>query len=96
MVQIIQLVIATILLFVIFFGIGFIANMLLKTTWFPIVLFAAAVIVFVLLERGGESLWHSLQGYHWPDYLLAVGGLVGAVLSGSSIKALRKSGFRMF
>nr|WP_313782458.1 YuiB family protein [Paenibacillus larvae] len=35
----IQLVIVTVLLFVLFFGLGFILNMLIKTTWLPIYMY---------------------------------------------------------
>ncbi|UUZ84053.1 hypothetical protein LJK88_09990 [Paenibacillus sp. P26] len=30
------------------------------------------------------------------DYVPAVGGLIGAILSGSTIKSLRDKGFKMF
>lgn len=42
--SVLQAVIATILIFVLAFGVGFILNMLLKTTWFPVFLYAATVV----------------------------------------------------
>jgi hypothetical protein len=92
----IQLMIVTVLLLVLFFGIGFILNMLMKTTWFPIYAYFAVVIIFVVYWGTAGSLTSNVSGYTYADYIPAVGGLVGAVLSGSAIKALRVRGFKMF
>ncbi|WP_170318283.1 YuiB family protein [Paenibacillus thalictri] len=92
-----QLIIVTVLLFVLFFGLGFILNMLMKTTWFPIYGYIALVIG-LLIYWGSEtgSLMQNFAEYSVADYVPAVGGLIGAVLSGSTIKALRTKGFKMF
>ncbi|MBP1992006.1 YuiB family protein [Paenibacillus eucommiae] len=92
----IQLVIVTVLLLVLFFGIGFILNMLMKTTWFPIYGYFAVVIVFVVYWGNAGSLTDNLTEYSYADYIPAIGGLIGAILSGSAIKALRTRGFKMF
>jgi predicted membrane protein len=92
----IQLMIVTVLLLVLFFGIGFILNMLMKTTWFPIYAYFAVVIIFVVYWGTAGSLTSNVSGYTFADYIPAVGGLVGAILSGSAIKALRVRGFKMF
>ncbi|WP_028547376.1 MULTISPECIES: YuiB family protein [unclassified Paenibacillus] len=92
-----QLIIVTVLLFVLFFGLGFILNMLMKTTWFPIYGYIALVIGLVIYwgwETG--SLTTNLSEYSFADYIPAIGGLIGAILSGSTIKSLREKGFRMF
>ncbi|MCR8629872.1 MULTISPECIES: YuiB family protein [Paenibacillus] len=92
-----QLVIVTVLLFVLFFGLGFILNMLMKTTWFPIYGYIALVIFLVVYWGWGtDSLTTNLTEYGIADYVPAVGGLIGAALSGSTIKALRTKGYRMF
>jgi hypothetical protein len=96
----IQLIIATVLLFVLFFGIGFILNMLMKTTWFPVygyIILAIGLLIY--WSRGTESSggWLAgLAGYSWADYTTAVGGLIGAILSGFAIRTLRDKGFKMF
>jgi hypothetical protein len=95
-ITLVQLVIVTMLLLVLFFGIGFILNMLMKTTWFPIYAYFAVVIVFVVYWGRAGSLTDNLTSYTYADYIPAIGGLVGAVLSGSAIKALRIRGFKMF
>jgi hypothetical protein len=92
----IQLIIATVLLLVLFFGIGFILNMLMKTTWFPVYVYFAVVIIFVVYWGNASSLTDSGSSYTYADIITAIGGLAGAVLSGSAIKALRLRGFKMF
>lgn len=92
-----QLIIVTVLLFVLFFGLGFILNMMMKTTWFPIYGYTALVIGLVVYWGWGTgSLASNLAGYGVADYIPAVGGLIGAVLSGSIIKSLRQKGYKMF
>lgn len=94
----IQIAIATLLFFVLLFGIGFILNMLLKTTWFPIYLYVIVMVPFVVYWQwdGNLSFWGNVAAYTIVDYITAIGGLVGAVLSGMTIRYLRKSGYKMF
>ncbi|AEI42285.1 hypothetical protein B2K_05810 [Paenibacillus mucilaginosus K02] len=97
MFALLQLIIVTVLLFVLFFGLGFILNMLMKTTWFPIYGYIALVIGLVVYWGWGTgSLASNLSEYSIVDYVPAVGGLIGAVLSGSTIKYLRTNGYKMF
>jgi hypothetical protein len=92
-----QLMIVTVLLFVLFFGLGFILNMLMKTTWFPIYGYILLVIGLVIYWGWGtHSLASNLSEYSIADYVPAVGGLIGAALSGWTIKALRDKGYQMF
>lgn len=92
-----QLIIVTMLLFVLFFGLGFILNMLMKTTWFPIYGYIALVIGLVIYwEWGTGSLGANLAEYSIVDYIPAIGGLIGAIISGSTIKSLREKGYKMF
>ena len=94
---VLQMVIATVLMMVLFFGIGFILNMLMKTTWFPLYAFIALVIGIIIYGYMGESSFMSSdESFTWVDVIPAIGGLVGAILSGSAIKALRIRGFKMF
>jgi hypothetical protein len=92
-----QLIIVTVLLFVLFFGLGFILNMLMKTTWFPIYGYIALVIGLIIYWGWGTgSLSSNLAEYSFADYIPAAGGLIGAALSGSTIKMLRTKGYQMF
>jgi hypothetical protein len=95
--KVLQLIIATVLLFVLFFGLGFILNMLLKTTWFPLYAYIALVIGLVVYEgvRDG-SIWGNVTSYTLVDMVAAIGGLIGAVLGGYTIQMLRTKGYKMF
>lgn len=93
----VQMIIATVLMLVLFFGLGFILNMLMKTTWFPIYAYIALVIGLILYWSLGTGTFVSnLAEFTYVDYTPGVGGLIGAVLSGTAIKALRQRGFKMF
>ena len=97
LIDIAQLIIVTVLLFVLFFGLGFILNMLLKTTWFPIYGYIALVIGLIIYWGWGTgSLMTNLMSYRLGDYIPAVGGLIGAALSGYAIRKLRTLGYKMF
>ncbi|MNI09448.1 hypothetical protein D3C73_625200 [compost metagenome] len=92
-----QLIIATVLMLVLFFGIGFILNMLMKTTWFPVYAYMLLIIGLVVYWAWGNgSLMSNLAEYTYVDLITGIGGLIGAVLSGSAIKTLRIRGFKMF
>ncbi|EGL15347.1 YuiB family protein [Paenibacillus chitinolyticus] len=86
----IQLVIVIVLMFVLFFGLGFILNMLMKTTWFPVYAFVALII--------GLSFYYSdkMTSITAVDIAPVIGGLIGAVVSGTTIRTLRIKGFKMF
>lgn len=93
-----QIVVAMLLFFVMMFGIGFILNMLMKTTWFPIYLY-----LIVLLPLGIYFTWDktlsfgdNLTAYTIVDALPAITALVGAYVSGWAIRALRRGGYKMF
>ena len=94
----IQVAILFVLMFVIMLGIGFILNMLLKTTWLPLyaygLLIIGILVWFAFKEEG--SFWVTIQSFDIPDYLTAVGGILGAWMSGSTIRTLRENGFKMF
>jgi hypothetical protein len=88
-----------VLFFVMMFGIGFILNMLMKTTWFPAYLFILVilpVVVYSIWDRDAMSLWAHLSSFRLVDYITGVFGLLGAVLSGWTIHKLRIGGYKMF
>lgn len=98
-IEIVQVIIATVLFFVMMFGIGFILNMLLKTTWFPIILFFVVLIAVAIWSPWDESANPTLSNfgtYTLVYYIPITGALIGAYVSGWAIRALRKGGYKMF
>lgn len=81
-----QFIIAIPLFLVLFFGIGFILNMALKTTWFP----TYASIVFF------AGTWIYLGKLKIIDIVILSAGIIGAIISSLTINLLRKRGYRMF
>lgn len=96
--NLIQVPIVFILFFVLLFGIGFILNMLLKTTYFPLYAYLVAALPFAVYWYwdGSKSFSTNLSAFQGMDYLIAVAGLIGAWLSGKTIQTLRNRGYRMF
>lgn len=97
-VDVIQLPIVLVLFFTLFYGMGFILNMLLKTTWLPIYLYIILVIPLAIYWQydASKSFIANLGAYHLVDYLTAIAGLIGTFAGGATIKLLRDKGFRMF
>lgn len=102
-----QLAISVLLFLVLFFGIGFILNMLLKTTWLPGAIIYPIVLIFMVNKAPISSYFtqplESLSGLAvrftellFVDYIILLAGLIGALLSGVIIRMLRVRGFRMF
>lgn len=99
LVSIIQTVVATVLFFVMMFGIGFILNMLLKMTWFPMILFIIVLIGLVIWspwDDASKPTFDNIGDYTIIYYIPIAGALIGAYLSGWAIRALRKGGYKMF
>jgi hypothetical protein len=89
MLPIVQHMIGAVLIFVLFFGIGFTINMLVKTTWFPVWFYVVAIVPLAVIFGDFEALSIDFVIY-------GLGGLVGAVLSGTIIRTLRNQGYKMF
>ncbi|GAB6936467.1 YuiB family protein [Calditerricola yamamurae] len=81
-----QFIVSIPLFFVLFFGLSFILNMLIKTTWFPVVAYLALV--------GGVYLY--VGKLTLVDMVILFFGLLGAVTGGWAIRTLRRKGYRMF
>ncbi|WP_195575783.1 YuiB family protein [Paenibacillus sp. 1001270B_150601_E10] len=94
----VMVIILMLLFFVMMFGIGFILNMLMKTTWFPVGFYLIIVVpaTVVMLWSSDKSWAENLMNYGLVDYLTGFAGLIGAMLSGKTIGLLRKSGYKMF
>lgn len=94
MLEIIQEIVGALLFFVLLFGIAFIINMLIKTTWFPALLW---IIVFIPL-----GVWHYWKPGLTLGSFLAVwlpsilSSTAGALVGGWAIRKLRKGGYKMF
>ncbi len=101
-----QFIIAVLLYFILFFGIGFILNMLLRSTWtmaiiYPIVIFFMVDDsgIFSYFTNAGESfalLGDGLLSLTAIDIIILTAGMIGALLSGLAIKMLRNRGYQMF
>ncbi|MCD7036234.1 YuiB family protein [Metabacillus sp. GX 13764] len=99
-------IISMVLFFVLFFGIGFILNMLLRKSWvmaivYPLVCIAIIQQInvknyFTMPVQSFESLGHKIVSLAPADMLILSSGLTGAILAGITIKTLRKRGYQMF
>jgi uncharacterized SAM-binding protein YcdF (DUF218 family) len=86
-----QFVISLFLFPILFFGIGFLLNMLLKTTWLPGAILYPLVVV-LMVSYYGKGFSELL----FVDIIILFSGLVGTLASGLTIKILREKGYRMF
>ena len=104
--DIIQGIVADVLIFVLFFGIAFILNMLLRMTWIMSFIFPIVVILIIddvsfmsyLTEPdiAFPALGAKVTGLKIWDILILLAGFLGTIISGISIKMLRKNGYQMF
>lgn len=81
-----QFIISILLFFVLFFGIGFILNMILKTTWLPLVVYLG-LVAYLLFNIRSPLI---------ADLSILCAGLLGTAGSGWTIRVLRTKGYRMF
>jgi len=90
--------VGSVLCLVLFFGIGFILNMLIKTTWLPLWLFLIIVAPLGIwqLWQSDLSVGENIRSMLVSDIILVVAGAVGAYVSGWAIRALRRGGYKMF
>lgn len=104
--NVVQLFISVLLYFVLFYGISFILNMILKMTWIMAVVYPVIVLwiigrvsLFDYISSPGESfstLWSNIIGISIYDVIILGSGLVGIILAGMTIRYLRKAGYQMF
>src|SRR5690625_1081665 len=102
----IQLFIGALLFFVIFFGISFILNMLLRRTWLMSFIYPIVVLLIVdkvtLKEYVSQPLdalataFSNVINITLVDGIILLSGLAGTIVSGFVIKFLRKGGYQMF
>lgn len=101
-----QFIIAIVLYFVLFFGIGFILNMLLRSTWTMAIIYP--IVIFFIVDKSGFFAYFTKPGEAFPtflnnlislktvDIIILIAGMVGAILSGIAIRMLRNRGYQMF
>ncbi|MBY6036697.1 YuiB family protein [Fictibacillus nanhaiensis] len=101
-----QVIISMLLFMVLFFGIGFLFNMLLRATWFMVILYPLVVVMIVDDIRFFEyftkpntsfsMLGSDLANLSPSDITILTCGFIGAWLAGLAIKMLRVRGYQMF
>lgn len=100
------LLISTVLFLVLFFGIGFLLNMLLRMSWIMAIIYP--VVAIAIIQDGSfidyfktpgsafNSLFNKMGSLAPADIIILLSGFIGAILSGVVIKLLRTKGYRMF
>lgn len=106
MISIPQLIISILLFLVLFFGIGFLINMLLRATWVMAIIYPIVVIRIVDDVRFFEYITAPIASFsllgskfmalQMADVIILSSGMVGAILAGVANKLLRSRGYQMF
>ncbi|MRX73200.1 hypothetical protein GJU40_13705 [Bacillus lacus] len=94
------------LFFVLFFGIGFLLNMLLRMTWIMAIIYPIVCILIIDNVRlvqyftapgaSFSALGDKILSLAAADILILCSGLAGAIAAGFVMIALRKRGYQMF
>ncbi|WP_369902030.1 YuiB family protein [Bacillus manliponensis] len=100
------LLISMMLFLVLFFGIGFLLNMILRATWVMAIIYPLICIFiidkvsffdyFASPKESLSSLGTSMMNLGQADAFILSTGLLGAILSGIVIKKLRQNGYQIF
>lgn len=106
MTSLIQHIVSVILFFVMFFGLAFILNMLLRRTW--LMSFVYPVIILLIVGKlnvtqyitkpvyAFSTAFSNLMNITLVDTIILSSGFAGTIVSGIVIKILRRSGYQMF
>lgn len=100
------LIISMLLFLVLFFGIGFLLNMLLRMSWIMAILYPI-IAIFIIdnvrfieyfrdSKNAFDTLGQKLTSLATADVLILSSGFAGALVAGIVIKLLRKNGYQMF
>lgn len=101
-----QFILSMLLFAVLFFGIGFIINMLLKTTWLVSVLYP--IVILLIIDHVSMLSYFTAPGQAFhevgtrlshlavSDWTVLGMGFVGALISGITMRMLRSRGYTMF
>ncbi|WP_108670679.1 YuiB family protein [Peribacillus acanthi] len=100
------LIISVVLFLILFFGIGFLLNMLFRQSWIMVIIYPLIAIYIVndmkLINyfntptEAFTGIPGKVASLALADIIILLSGLVGAILSGVTIRLLRKMGYRMF
>ena len=101
-----HVVLSVLIFIVMFFGIGFLLNMLLRMTWLMAIIYPIVVVLiidevkvyeyFTKPKYAFQLLGEKFVALHSADIIILASGLVGAIISGFVMKILRKQGYQMF
>ncbi|MEK5037457.1 YuiB family protein [Sporosarcina sp. FSL K6-3457] len=101
-----HVVLSVLIFMVMFFGIGFLLNMLLRMTWLMAIIYPIVVVLiidevkvyeyFTKPKYAFQLLGDKVMALHTADIVILASGLVGAIISGFVMKILRKQGYQMF
>ena len=101
-----EIILSVLIFIVMFFGIGFLLNMLLRMSWVMAVIYPIVVILIIdevkaieYITKPGHAfsmLGEKLMALHTVDLVILSSGMIGAILSGIVSKLLRKQGYQMF
>ncbi|AXH99691.1 hypothetical protein DV702_08075 [Sporosarcina sp. PTS2304] len=105
-ISIAQVLLSILIFIVMFFGIGFLINMLLRMTWLMAIVYPI-VVIFIIDDvpmfhyitkpaHAFSELGASIMSLHVVDIVILSSGLVGAIIAGFVMKALRRQGYQMF
>lgn len=99
-------IISILLFMVLFFGMAFILNMLIKTTWIPVILYPIIILMAIdniaitsYVTESAQSFSHLGQlvvSLAPSDITILSAGWVGAIVAGAVIRLLRVNNYRMF
>ncbi|RSL31967.1 hypothetical protein D7Z54_17980 [Salibacterium salarium] len=101
-----QLIISIMLFLLLFFGIGFLLNMILRSTWVMTIFYP--IIVILIIDNVGffdyflspvssfRALGGDIAGLQLIDATILISGLIGSILAAAAIKMLRNRGYQMF
>lgn len=101
-----QLIISVILFLILFFGISFLLNMVLRATWLMAFFYPIIVILivdkvrfidyFIAPSSSFSALWQNITQLKFVDITILLSGFAGVIISGIVIKMLRARGYQMF
>lgn len=101
-----ELIISTLLFLVMFFGIGFLLNMLLRMTWLMAIVYPVIVVFIIddvsfldyIFKPGSAfpALVDKFFALQLADIIILSGGFAGAIIAGIVMILLRRNGYRMF
>lgn len=99
-------IISIVLFLVLFYGIGFLLNMLFRASWIMAVIFPLIAIYiinnakFINYVKNPTStfnqLGNNITNLAFADIVILSSGFIGAIASGITVKILRKKGYQMF